>query len=189
MSPSATALAWARARALGPTRQPLGAVAPEGFLRLVEPDASAVWLLPRLPEAAGPATLDELGLAGPVVEQPNDTARVLAAVVRCCWSDIDAPLWPGVAAPWSAVMSVFRGFADRDREALHRACLAAVRRLHGSGWVLWDEPRSTVRVGPRVAGWTPADLTVLREMYRQLPAPEAARDGQGSGQPDGQGAG
>jgi hypothetical protein len=168
---SETALWWARVRAHGPLRVPAGTAAPEGLVRLVEPDAAAVWLLAVPPEQAGGGALEELGLAGPVVEQPNDTARLLAAVVRCCWGDPTASPWPGVVAQWSAVTSVFRAFADRDEGAFLRAAVAAVRRLHGAGWVLWDEPARLVRLGPRVASWSAADLTVLRELYRQLPAP------------------
>jgi hypothetical protein len=171
VSVAATALWWARVRAEGPLRVPPATEAGQGLTRLVEPDASAVWLLAVPPEAAGGGALDELGLAGPQVEQPNDTARLLAAVVRCCWVDPNAPVWPGVSASWSAVTTVFRGYADRDEGAFLRAATAAVRRLHGSGWVLWDERARRVRLGPRVAAWSPADLTVLRETCRRMPEP------------------
>lgn len=171
MSVPATALWWARARARGPLQVPVGTVAPEGLARLAEPDGRTVRLVAVPPEQAGGGALEELGLPGPVVEQPNDTARLLAAVVRCCWDDPAGPLWPGVAAPWAAVTSVFREFADRDEGAFLRAAIAAVRRLHGAGWVLWDERARAVRLGPRVASWSAADLTVLREVYRQMPAP------------------
>jgi hypothetical protein len=176
VSAAADALWWARARALGPTRYPPGTPAPEGFLRLVEPDADAVWLLPALPTTAGPWVLDELELPGPLVDHPNDTGRMLAAVVRCCWPDPTGPIWPGSAAVWTDVISVYRTFGDRDETALRRASIAAVRRLNGAGWVLWDEPAAAVRLGPRCGGWTTADLTVLRELYRHLPAPEPIGD-------------
>jgi hypothetical protein len=171
VSVPASALWWARARAEGPLRVEPGTPAAEGLLRLVEPDAAAVWLLAVPPEHAGPGALDELGLAGPLVEQPNDTARLLAAVVRCCWSDPTGPIWPGVGVSWSAVTSVFRHYAERDEGAFLRAAVAAVRRLHGAGWVRWDETGRTVRLGPRVAGWSAADLTVLRAVVRSMPAP------------------
>jgi hypothetical protein len=153
-----------------------GTAAAAGMLRLVEPAATAVWVLPDLPEGARPGTLDELGLPGPTVEQPNDTARVLAAVVRCCWTDPTGPIWPGAPARWSQVTSVFRAYADRDEGAFRRAATAAVRRLAGAGWVLWDETAQVVRMGPRVATWSQADLTVLREVHRRMPAPT---DGEG----------
>jgi len=171
MTVTETARWWAAARARGPLTVPAGSAAAEALLRLAEPGGHQVRLLAVPPEQAGPGALDELGLPGPLVEQPNDTARLLAAVVRCCWGDPTAPIWPGVAAPWTAVTSVFREFADRDEGAFRRAAVAAVRRLHGSGWVLWDERTRTVRLGPRAASWSAADLTVLRELYRQMPAP------------------
>ena len=172
--PDATALAWARARARGPLPVPPGTTAPECLVRLPEPDGATVWLLAVPPEQAGGGALAELGLAGPAVEQPNDTARLLAAVLRCCWGDPTGAVWPGVTAPWSAVTSVFRHYApDRDEGAFVRAAVAAVRRLHGAGWVRWDDRARQVRLGPRVASWSAADLTVLRELYRQLPAPAA----------------
>jgi hypothetical protein len=169
---SDTARWWAAVRARGPLEVQAGTPAPQALLRLPEPgEASTVWLLTVPPEQAGGGALDELGLPGPIVEQPNDTARVLAAVVRCCWADPTGPVWPGVDAPWTAVTSVFRELTDRDEGAFLRAAVAAVRRLHGSGWVRWDERARRVRLGPRVASWSAADLTVLRELCRQLPAP------------------
>jgi len=174
-SVTTTALWWARVRAEGPLRVPPATEAGAGLTRLLEPDGSAVWLLAVPPEAAGGGALAELGLSGPLVEQPNDTARLLAAVVRCCWTDPHASPWPGSPAGWGCVLAVFRAYADRDEAAFTRAATAAVRRLHGSGWVLWDERARRVRFGPRVAAWSPADLTVLREMCRQMPEPTADR--------------
>jgi hypothetical protein len=173
MTVAATALWWARARACGPLLVPAGTVAPPGLLRLAEPGGSQVWLVAVPPEQGGGGALAELGLPGPLVEQPNDTARLLAAVLRCCWGDPSGPVWPGVPASWAAVTSVFRQYADRDEGAFLRAAVAAVRRLDGSGWVCWDERTRFVRPGPRVAAWSAADLTVLRELYRQMPAPAA----------------
>lgn len=170
MSVGETARWWAAARARGPLQVPAGTPAPEGLLRLAEPGGT-VWLLAVPPEQAGGGALEELGLPGTLVEQPNDTARLLAAVVRCCWEDPTAPIWPGRTVPWAAVLSVFREYADRDEGAFARAAVAAVRRLHGSGWVRWDERARLVHLGPRVASWSAADLTVLRELYRQMPGP------------------
>ncbi|MBT0772508.1 hypothetical protein KIH74_26415 [Kineosporia sp. J2-2] len=176
MNSSDTALWWARARMLGPARHEIGTPAPDGFLRLLEPEWSdgrgQVWLLPAHPGTAGPWVLDEMGLNGPTVEQPNDTARMLAAVVRCCWADVDGPIWPGRDADWDAVMSVYRTFGDREESVLHRAATGAVRRLHSGGWVLWDESRKVVRLGPRCGTWAGPDLTVLRELWRGIQAPE-----------------
>ncbi|MFN8077674.1 MAG: hypothetical protein U0Q15_19950 [Kineosporiaceae bacterium] len=176
MNAQETALWWARLRSGGPQQVAPGVPSPGaagGVRRLVEPDGGAIWLVPVVPETSGPAVLAELGLPALTAEQPNDTARVLAAVLRCCWPDPAAALWPGVPASFAAVASVLRGMVDRDPAAFHRACVGAIRRLDVARWVLWDESARVVRLGPRVAQWTPADLTVLRQLYRAMPAPAA----------------
>ena len=110
-----TALWWARARAAGPQRILPGGPAPAGMLRLPEPDGSGAWLLPVLPDNASAAVLDELGLPGHVLEHPNDTARVLAACVRCCWADPAGPLWPGVGRAMGAGGRGVRGYRQPGR--------------------------------------------------------------------------
>jgi hypothetical protein len=66
------------------------------MLKLNEPgDAGVSWLVPQVPTDADARVLAEIGLPGPLLEQPNDTTRMLAAVLRCCWAD---PLGP-VSAP------------------------------------------------------------------------------------------
>jgi hypothetical protein len=138
--------------------------------RLVEPDVAVVWLLAVLPEGARPSVSAELGLPVLAVEQPNDTARVLAACLRCCWVEPTGPIWPGAPASKDKVAAVFGEIINRDETASHRALLAAIRRLAGAAWLLWDEPGQTVRLGPRVAAWGSADLSALRELWRMLPS-------------------
>ena len=189
MSLDEAALAWARARAGGPYQVPAGSTAIPGTERLVEPvgmqlplqDAAGdgrqqqsvlVWLVPQLPDSADARVLKELNLTGVPVDQPNDTARLLAACLRCCWPDPTDPPWPGVPAPRSAAITLFRELtAGREADAQHRAAVAAVSRLAASGWLLTDEGRQTLRLGPRVALWSQADLTVLRQLWHALPAP------------------
>jgi hypothetical protein len=118
--------------------------------------------------------LKELNLTGIAVDHPNDTARMLAASLRCCWPEPTDPLWPGIPASSSTVIALFRELtAGRDPEAQHRAAVAAVGRLEGSGWLLADD-RDTLRLGPRVALWSAADLTVLRQLWHAMPRPEAS---------------
>jgi hypothetical protein len=164
------ALWWARIRAAGPQLVDSGGPSPLGLMRLPEPGGSLVWLTQIFPNGARPAVLDELDLPRPVLEQPNDTARVLAAALKCCWPDPAAPLWPGVAAPFGQVAATFEAVTGRDEAVSHRALVAALRRLSWSGWLLWDEAAGTVRLGPRVATWTPAELSTLRELWRSMPA-------------------
>jgi hypothetical protein len=165
-----TALAWARARAAGPQRVAPSAAGPPGMRRLVEVDATAVWLLPVVPEGAGPAVLDELGLAATPVEQPNDTARVLAACLRCCWSEPTGSPWPGTVTSWDQLTAVFRTITDnRDERVSNIALVAGVRRLAGSGWLRWSETTREVQLGPRVAAWGDPELSTLRELWRLIP--------------------
>jgi hypothetical protein len=164
-----TALWWARVRAAGPQRVEPGSAFPAGMLRLGEPDVAAVWLVPVVPDDARPSMSEELGVPAVAVEQPNDTARVLAACLRCCWADPTGPMWPGIPVSKDNVTSVFREITNRDESASNRAVIAAVRRLAAAGWLLWDEPVQRVRLGPRVAAWGPAELSTLRELWRMLP--------------------
>jgi hypothetical protein len=167
------ALAWARSRAAGPQRVAPSLPSAPGMRRLIETDASAVWLLPVIPEGAGPTVLDELGLSATGVEQPNDTARVLAACLRCCWPESSGSPWPGVVATWEQVTSVFRGITDnRDERYSNIALVAGVRRLAGSGWLRWSEQTREVRLGPRVAAWRDPELSTLRELWRLIPIVE-----------------
>jgi len=170
MNISEPALAWARARAAGPQRVTPALPSALGMRRLVETDASAVWLLPVLPEGAGPTVLDELGLTATAVEQPNDTARVLAACLRCCWSDPTGSPWPGVVAGWDQVSAVFRTITDnRDERYSNIALVAGVRRLAGASWLRWSETTREVQLGPRVAAWRDPELSTLRELWRLMP--------------------
>ncbi|HST83895.1 MAG TPA: hypothetical protein VLL08_19330 [Kineosporiaceae bacterium] len=169
------AIAWARARAAGPQRVPPSTPSGVGMRRLVETEAGATWLLPMLPEGAGPTVLEELGLSATAVEQPNDTARVLAACLRCCWSEPNGSPWPGVVASWEQVTSVFRGITDnRDERYSNIALVAGVRRLAGAGWLRWSEATREVQLGPRVALWRDPELSTLRELWRLIPSIDIA---------------
>lgn|GEM_PF-1296518 len=174
-----TALAWARARSSGPLRVSPGTPArrlPAGMLKLTEPgDAGVSWLVPQVPTDADARVLAEIGLPGPLLEQPNDTARMLAAVLRCCWADPLGPVWPGVRAGSGTLLAVFGEVTGpRDDAAHRRSAVAALRRLDQAAWVRWDEPAGTVRLGPRAALWSGGDLTMLRQLWRSIPAPPAA---------------
>ena len=170
-----TALAWAQARSAGPLRVPAGSAAPDGMIKLAEPGGAAAWLVPQVPETADARVLAEMGLPGPPLEQPNDTARMLAAVLRSCWADPLGPVWPGAPAGSGAVLAVFREVTGpRDEAAHRRSAVAALRRLDQAAWVCWDEAAGTVRLGPRVALWSRSDLTTLRQLWRSIQIPERA---------------
>jgi hypothetical protein len=176
VSISETALWWARVRAAGPQRTTVNAPVPRGMKRLRDPESGLAWLVPILPTGAEPAVLDELRLAPPPVDRPNETARVLAACLRCCWQDPGAPIWPGTASSYDSAVEVFRAITMREDQLSDSAMTGALRRLAASGWLLWDPVRREVRLGPRTATWSEADLTSLRELWRNLPAPAAATE-------------
>jgi hypothetical protein len=87
-SSAEAALWWARARAEGPLRVTSATRVPAGMLRLVERGGERCWLLPRPPDDVTPAVLPELRMQVLPVEYPNETSRVLAAALRCCWADV-----------------------------------------------------------------------------------------------------
>ena len=104
------------------------------------------WLVPQVPQTADARVLAEMGLPGPLLEQPNDTARMLAAVLRCCWEDPLTPVWPGVSAGSGHVLAVFREVTGpRDDAAHRRAAVAALRRL--------DQQAGRAGIRPAPSGW------------------------------------
>ena len=173
------ALWWARARAEGPLRVPTATRTPAGMLRLVERGGEWCWLLPRPPDDVTPSVLRELRLRILPVEHPNETGRVLAAALRCCWTDLQAAVWPGQPSTPREVLDVVdQLMPGRGPEVLQRLGTGALRRLHANRWLDVDYGAGRVRLGPRVASWPDPDLTALRELCRELPLP---RPGQGDG--------
>ncbi|MFD5776953.1 hypothetical protein [Streptomyces fungicidicus] len=172
MSDADAALWWARVRAQGPLRMPAATRTPAGMLRMVEQGGEHCWLLPRPPDDVTPAVLRELRMSALPVEFPNETNRVLAAVLRCCWADVQASPWPGQSATMHEVLDVVdQLIPGREKEVLHRFGMGAFRRLQSSRWLDIDDEAQTVRLGPRAATWPDQDLPVLRDLWRELPPP------------------
>jgi hypothetical protein len=165
-----TAVWWAKVQSGGPLAVEPDSPAVPGLVRAPEPDGSVVWLLPELPDGAGHGVLEELGTPPVAVEYPNETARVLAIAVQLCWRDRGASPWPGAASTVANVRGLFaalRGRAEQPND--QTLVVGAIRRLHAAGWLIVDERAGTVRLGPRVAGWSAAQLATLREVCRLLP--------------------
>jgi hypothetical protein len=168
------ALWWAKVQSAGTLRVAPDTPAIAGITRATEPDGSAVWLVPTLPAGAGHGVLDELGTPPVAVEQPNETARVLAICVTCCWRDRSESAWPGVSATLAQVRAVYAGLRGRPEQPSDLTLIVgSLRRLNGTGWLLWNEKAGEVRLGPRVITWGPAQLVGLREVCRILPEPPA----------------
>src|ERR1043166_9171373 len=99
--------------------------------------------------------------------RPAQTRRVLAAALRCCWTDLDAAPWPGRAAPIADALEVYVGMARGDADLMRRWALGDLRRLADTAWLLLDETAGTVRPGPRTATWPEESLGSLRDLLRR----------------------
>jgi hypothetical protein len=134
-----------------------------------------VWMLQTLPDGAGHSVLEELGTPPVAVEQPNETARVLAICVTCCWPDRSGPAWPGVVGTLAQIKAVYAGLRGRPEQSSDLTLIiGSLRRLHATSWLIWNEKAGEVRLGPRVITWGPSQLTGLREVCRVLPDPPPA---------------
>lgn len=105
---------------------------------------------PELESAGSPGTSS----ANPVI--------VLAACLRACWTDSAAPLYPGGETTIEHVTQVVSvlGVVQARR---------ALNRLLWWGYLTEDSGRGSVRLGPRVALWSEADIAYLRAEYDLLP--------------------
>jgi hypothetical protein len=169
------ALWWAKVQSAGPLQVTPDTPAVAGLTRAAEPDGSTVWMLPTLPDGAGHGVLEELGTPPVAVEQPNETARVLAICVTCCWPDRSGPAWPGVTGTLAQIKAVYAGLRGRPEQSSDLTLIiGSLRRLHATSWLIWNEKAGKVRLGPRVVAWGPNQLAELREICRILPDPPRA---------------
>jgi hypothetical protein len=172
---SYNALWWAKVQSAGPLQVSPDTPAVSGLTRAAEPDGSSIWMLPTLPDGAGHGVLEELGMPPVAVEQPNETARVLAICAACCWPDRSGSAWPGVVGTLTQIKAVYAGLRGRPEQSSDLTLIiGSLRRLHATSWLLWNEKAGEVRLGPRVITWSPAQLTGLREVCRILPDPPPA---------------
>ncbi|MCK2217268.1 hypothetical protein MF672_026275 [Actinomadura sp. ATCC 31491] len=162
-------LAHVRARAGGPLPLGPGAPAPAGMVRLTWPDSTGQ-ALPAWPDGATPALLEEYQVAPAAVERAGETRRVLAAVLKCCWSDLSADPWPGSPAPVELVLDTYRALIGRTDDLMRNWAVGALRRLHDSAWIVLDD--GVVVLGPRCALWPVEAHAQLKELVRRLPSPE-----------------
>lgn len=153
--------AHARARAEGPLRLGFGEATPAGMVRLADL-AVPVW-----PDGVTPSLLEEHQVASPNVERSGETRRVLAACLKCCWTDLSADPWPGVTAPVELVLDTYRALIGRSDDLMRNWAVGALRRLHDSSWVVMAD--GFVRLGPRCATWPVESYGLLKELVRRLP--------------------
>jgi hypothetical protein len=180
MSLDPAVLARARARVLGPLAVAPADPAPAGMTRAA--GSAGIWLLPAWPDGATPAVLEEYQTSATSMDRPGQARRVLAAALRCCWTDLDDAPWPGRTAAIADALEVYAGMARGDADLMRRWGLGDLRRLADSGWLLLDETAGTLRLGPRTATWPEESLSSLRDLLRRLPRPPAKdaehRDGE-----------
>lgn len=169
------ALWWAKVQSAGPLQVSPDTPAVAGLTRAAEPDGNTIWMLPTLPDGAGHGVLEELGTPPVAVEQPNETARVLAICVTCCWPDRSGPAWPGRTGTLTQIKSVYAGLRGRGEQSSDLTLIiGSLRRLHATSWLIWNERAGEVRLGPRVITWGLTQLAGLREFCRILPDPPPA---------------
>ena len=102
-------------------------------------------------------------------------ARTFAAVLRACWPDPAAPLYPGRPAAVAevlyaaATLGTISG-ADDAAEASDRHAKGALVTLSAAGLVELDRAAGLVRLGPAVACWPDGDAETLRQAWSRLPA-------------------
>ncbi|MFG1754848.1 helix-turn-helix domain-containing protein [Streptosporangium sandarakinum] len=181
-------LMHARARSAGPLPLGPGEPAPAGMLRAGLGDGTGT-ALPAWPDGAAPSLLEEYQVAPVAVERSGETRRVLAAALKCCWTDLAADPWPGSPAPVDEVLAAYRALIGRGDDLMRNWAVGALRRLHDSAWLTVEA--GVVRLGPRCASWPAESHAQLRELLRRLPSgaegavrpavlPVLAEDGEGA---------
>ncbi|MEU7829101.1 hypothetical protein [Nonomuraea sp. NPDC049129] len=158
-----------RARSGGPLRLGAGVAAPPGMLRLTRPDSTGQ-ALPVWPDAATPSLLDEYQVPPVPVERSGETRRVLAATLKCCWSDLSVDPWPGTPAPVELILDTYRALIGRADDLMRNWAIGALRRLHDSAWIVMSD--GVVSLGPRCALWPVESHAQLKELVRRIPTPE-----------------
>ncbi|WP_240972510.1 hypothetical protein [Nonomuraea composti] len=171
MTARQSAVAHALVRAYGPARLGAGVPAPPGMARLTRPDSTGE-ALPVWPDGATPSLLEEHQVAPVPVERSGETRRVLAAVLKCCWTDLSVDPWPGDPAPVELVLDTYRELIGRTDDLMRNWARGALRRLHDSAWIVLDD--GVVLLGPRCALWPVEAHAQLQELVRRLPEPERA---------------
>ncbi|MGW6503179.1 hypothetical protein [Nonomuraea angiospora] len=161
--------AHVRVRSGGPLWLAAGEPAPLGMVRLTRPDSTGQ-ALPVWPDGVTPSLLEEYQVAPVPVERSGETRRVLAAVLKCCWTDLSVDPWPGEPAPVELVLDTYRALIGRTDDLMRNWAIGAMRRLHDSAWIVVDD--GVVTLGPRCALWPVESHAQLQELVRRLPEPE-----------------
>lgn len=112
--------------------------------------------------------------AEPFEEDPRSgpsplLVHTFAACLGSCWRHRDAHPWPGLPALEADVISALA--EARGEQELPKTVVGKVRSgialLRSAMWL--DPTVETIRLGPRVAAWSEAQVDVLREAFDRLP--------------------
>ncbi|MFG1684090.1 hypothetical protein ACGFNP_28235 [Nonomuraea sp. NPDC049269] len=139
------------------------------MVRLTRPDSTGQ-ALPVWPDSATPSLLDEYQVPPVPVERAGETRRVLAATLKCCWSDLSVDPWPGTPAPAELILDTYRALIGRSDDLMRNWAVGALRRLHDSAWIVMSD--GVVSLGPRCALWPVESHAQLKELVRRIPVPE-----------------
>lgn len=139
------------------------------MVRLTRPDSTGQ-ALPVWPDSATPSLLDEYQVPPVAVERAGETRRVLAATLKCCWSDLSVDPWPGTPAPAELILDTYRALIGRSDDLMRNWAIGALRRLHDSAWIVMSD--GVVSLGPRCALWPVESHAQLKELVRRIPVPE-----------------
>ncbi|MFD1547841.1 hypothetical protein [Nonomuraea guangzhouensis] len=139
------------------------------MVRLTRADSTGQ-ALPVWPDSATPSLLDEYQVPPVPVERAGETRRVLAATLKCCWSDLSVDPWPGTPAPAELILDTYRALIGRTDDLMRNWAIGALRRLHDSAWIVMSD--GVVSLGPRCALWPVESHAQLKELVRRIPVPE-----------------
>lgn len=104
--------------------------------------------------------------------------RALAACLRCCWVDPDAPIYPARSASIEDVLATvdaLAGVHEAGESGLagRRHARGALTTLDAAGLIVLDQAEKRVALGPVIATWPERDVSVLRGLWPRLPVPPA----------------
>jgi hypothetical protein len=107
--------------------------------------------------------------------------RALAACLRCCWVDPDAPVYPAGSADIEDVLAAVLALggpteaSESGLTARRQHARGALTTLDAAGLIVLDERAGSVSLGPVIATWSERDVAVLRDVWPRLPEPPTDR--------------
>lgn len=131
-------------------------------------DAEGVW---------GGEAMDSVRSARPA--QPR-LLRTLAACLKCCWTDPDAPIYPAKSASIEDVLVAAASLGapvetGNASPGSIRHARGALTTLDFAGLIVLNQVEQTVMLGPVIATWPERDVSLLRGVWPRLAQSSAGR--------------